>query len=109
MNSQKYFDNEKTENQNEYQEIHPEFKTDYTDIKMNRSGYPDFKDLPLWHKMIVVLFIIFCIPLGTVLFLGIVRLFTSGAIFYLIPIFVLGCLVVRVMCTLLFPSNNTKK
>lgn len=105
MNDQEDFDVPNAQNQYGYQEIHPEFKTDYSDIKMNRSGYPDFKDLPWWHKILVVIMIILSIPLGVMCFFALLAFFSSGAIFYIIPYFVLACLGIRILAAMCFPKQ----
>ena len=103
MNNQNNFDEQNSENQFEYKEIHPEFQTDYSDIKWN--GRESIKEVPFWELVLGAGAIVGIILFGIMIFF----MFASGAIFYVIPYIVLGGLVIRVMFAILFPKNNVKK
>lgn len=103
MNNQNNFNEQSSEKQFEYQEIHPEFKTDMSDIKWN--GRESIKDVPFWELILGMLAIVGIILFGIMIFF----LFASGAIFYAIPYIVLGGLVIRVMYAILLPKENIKK
>lgn len=81
MNSEKNIISEQAENQ--YQEIHPQFQKDWSDIHMD-----DKIRLTLWQSVIALPFVVGC---GGALGLGIAAFFAVGGYRYLIPVFVIGC------------------
>jgi hypothetical protein len=85
-------------NQYEYQEKHPEFKTDFSDIKWN--GRESIRDLSFWE------IILGAGALGGIGF-TVFFLFATGAIFYAIPYIVLGWLGINIL--ILIFSKKVKK